>query len=165
MKPLSDEALKQICKVFTYYYQKEKTCIFKDNKLYIHDSIDNTETLVATLESGEGVDGHPIWYGFVTITGLKFIYDFCHECVLPVQDFIGSFFCKPAQYGLNIHNSRWQKIHTCPFHINDKIQMFDGPYTGTVVDVDEKYFYVKGDEIAPKIPICMSYAFYKVEDN
>ena len=165
MERLSKDQLSKICKVFIYYYQKEKTCIFKDNHLYIYDSIDNTETLVATLESWDGVDGHALWYGFVTITGLKFIYDFCHECVLPVLDFTNSYFNKPAQYGLIIHNSGMQKIHTCPFHINDKIKMFDGPYTGTVVNIDEKYFYVKGNEIAPKISICMSYAFLKINDN
>lgn len=161
MKTLSDEALKQICKLFTYFYQTEKSCIFKENKLYIHDSFDNTETLVATLESGQGVDGKPLWFGFTTTTGVKFLWDFVQECVIPVLDFEGLCFSRPAQYGLVIHNG---KNADSRFNVGDKIKMWESNYHGVVTAVDDKYFYVDGYGIAPKIPISESYEFYKLEE-
>lgn len=164
MKTLPEDALKQICKIFTYYYQKEKSCIFKDNKLYIHDDILNTDTLVATLKSWNGVDGHPLWFGFTTITGVKFLWDFIQECVIPVLEFPGLCFSKPAQYGLTIHNSGRREVTKCPFNVGDHIKMFDGEYFGVITNIDNLYFYVDSISIAPKIPVSESYAFYKIEE-
>ena len=164
MKTLSDEALKQICKIFTYQYQEEKSCIFKDNKLYVHDSINNTDTLVATLETWNGVDGQPLWYGFSTTTGVRFLYDFLQECIIPVLKFPRLCFNKPAQYGLVIHGSGLKNITKCPFNIGDRIKMFDGDYSGIVTNIDDTYFYVESNEIAPKIPISESGAFFKLKE-
>lgn len=164
MERLSKDQLSKICKVFTYYYQKEKTCIFKDNHLYIYDSIDDTETLVATLESWDGVDGKPLWFGFSTTTGVKFLYDFLQECIIPVLKFPHLCFNRPAQYGLVIHDVCLKKRTTCPFNIGDRIKMFDGDYSGIVTNIDDTYFYVESNEIAPKIPISESYAFFKLKE-